>query len=535
MHFVGLIALFLGCCFCQSFGQTTFSNVFSLKHGNQNILTDIDINNNFDTTFIAVYNLCQKDTSVNVFSSCTSISTLDFRGLVYQSQLLDSFAPEGTNRLLLTERGRLILTGHWHEPFDGRPIVMLEFDDELLINNVFEYSAIPGLAPNNEGIIETEESYYLYGYKINYSVNKRYSHIVKINKQTSSVIWDTCYYRATGLNQCHSLASLSSASLVYSQYFEDRVGSGDDYGIQIMKMNTDGILLDSFEFRDPLDDVTRIFVDSQKKLYFSSWSNPENWQELSYGRINKIDTFLQNIEWSYLLPVDFYTNARNYIIYNFKETIDGDILACGTVWDEGEDGHMVDPLNHTWNGFISRISPEGNPRWTHIYRLPNTYHDLPNEEFGDYFYSIINNVFELPTGHIFAGGTMYLSGLQQISKADTSDNSKIWYLQVDANGCIEGEECAEVVVLDGLISNLGEIPFKKAIGIFPNPTNGEITLTGIEAGTSYLISNLLGQTIEQGLIEANKILIQTTGLVLLNVLTPQGIVTEKIFVLEKGY
>ena len=69
-------------------------------------------------------------------------------------------------------------------------------------------------------------------------------------------------------------------------------------------------------------------------------------------------------------------------------------------------------IDHTYNGFISRISPNGKIVWHRLFKVVNDEPLVPVKEFGSFLNSTIWNLHELDDGRIITGGTAYHNSIQ---------------------------------------------------------------------------------------------------------------------------
>ncbi|HZV71270.1 MAG TPA: T9SS type A sorting domain-containing protein [Saprospiraceae bacterium] len=510
------------------YSQETFSKLVNLNLALDNNLTDMEVSDSF--IYVSASHLCTSDTNINILTSCTSLSKYDHWGNLTEKQLLDTFTPEGSNRLLLSN-GQLYLSGHWHQDFSGRPTIVLKLNDSLKIITSYQFPSNFAEAPNNEGLIEYHNSLYLYGYKILYDEHKTYSNIIRINSETKVEEWDKIYSRAKKSNGCNDLQPTNDGNLIYIHNFYDKIGAGGEFGTQIVKMDTFGTVIDSFEFKDLSIDNPRLLASNEGNIYFTSQNHPYPHTIPSNGRINKLKSNFKELEWSLLLPSNGFIDAHKYRIYDYTQALNGDIVACGTVWEEGPDGPIGTPLNHTWNGFIARVTQSGKLRWLRIYRQPNNLINLPPDQFGDFRHSNLSKIHETSTGLFITGGTVYFTETQTASLSPDESLSDIWLMTVDQNGCLEGEECNETIIINGKndmvsISNVAQ----DYPNIFPNPSNGVINFSPSETIKIFEVYNLEGKLLEKGVPENGTLHTSNRGFLILKLISESGSRTIKALI-----
>ncbi|MEZ4906631.1 MAG: hypothetical protein R2771_03065 [Saprospiraceae bacterium] len=164
-----------------------------------------------------------------------------------------------------------------------------------------------------------------------------------------------------------------------------------------------------------------------------------------FGAINKYDSQLKNLEWSLLMPTDYYIDNHKFKIYDLMEAKNGDIIACGTVWEERPGGAFVESKDNKYVGFITRITKEGEYVWFREYRVPAFSELLTDEEYGKFMYGSLLKTIELDDGRIVAGGIAYYNSYEIINAGETE--SFLWLMIVNENGCLDGEECEEIIEL----------------------------------------------------------------------------------------
>ncbi|MEZ4981266.1 MAG: hypothetical protein R2769_06690 [Saprospiraceae bacterium] len=75
------------------------------------------------------------------------------------------------------------------------------------------------------------------------------------------------------------------------------------------------------------------------------------------------------------MPNDQLVDGEHYNLFDFIEAQNGNIVACGMAYDntDTELATGVPDKNSTWNGFIVRISPDGEIKWLRLYKNQTTY------------------------------------------------------------------------------------------------------------------------------------------------------------------
>jgi hypothetical protein len=433
----------------------TFTKLLEL-HSLDNILRDIEIDG--DNMFISVNHFCDPDTSDNSTIACTGLYKLNQHGDLVNSILLDTLGPEGWNRLLFSME-KLYLTGHLHKSFEGRKTLIYKFNENLQIENLTYLSSGNEEIPNSEGILKIDDNFLLYGKIVLDGVS--YYNVLKIDLN-NNIIWDKVFKRGLLKNEIHDLQLTHDGNLLYLNEFSDSFGAQGESGLQIIKMDTDGNKLDSLEFSGIIagtDSVPRLLASNSGDIYCYTFMHPEGSVISSHGHINKYSSNLDTLFWSLKLPINGVMNNRRYRIYDFMESENGDILACGTAYDAGPNAY-IDTQDNSWNGFFIRVSPAGEIMNLRVYKMEHNNPLIPIDELGRYRESSLWNIRELTDGRIILGGTAnYTPAQNNIIYPAEDVHSFTWIMTVNSDGCLDNEECQEVINLDGEI--------KQAQAIFP--------------------------------------------------------------------
>lgn len=335
-----------------------------------------------------------------------------------------------------------------HEAGKDRETKFHIFNSDLVDQMEFSITSVDADRIGNEGIYVEDSVLYSYGLLQKEEV--LYANILKYNLNTNTIIWDKNFKKGKRLNQMWDFQKTHDGNFVFIMYHTDSdAGAGSNSGYQIYKIDHAGSILDTFSHGDLGADKQRILPSKEGAIYYSTDDNPFNPIIPTNGRINKLSENMDTILWSLELPSNSSTNGNDYRIFSFVQAANGDIMACGTVWHMPGGPLQAGP-NATWNGFVARVTQDGVLKWSRIYRLPNDNPKLPNDEYGNFRAGQLDKILETEDGNFVLGGTAYYSSVQlnsgQLQFGDTL--SSMWIMVVDENGCIEGEECEEVIHLD---------------------------------------------------------------------------------------
>lgn len=436
-----------------AFSQTR-SKLFNFSEVN-NEAHDLLIAANQEQIFVVSGNTCDYDTTNNIVYFCNKLYSFDFNLKLLNKFDIDSLGGLDGARVLEKDNNIYfsgnVFPAKSKDPF-GRPLEISVLDSGL---NIVQNIIIPMNQKGsivNRGLLNQNEYYYAYGYVRDLNLHKS-SYIVKIDSAFNK-IWEYKGNQDYAFTDCRDLQFIGN-NLIFIHYAsEDGPGRPDGgvNGIQIMKINLEGHKLDSLLF--PLESAPpTLYVSNQGYIYCTTKEHPITPSKIfkSNGRINMYSGNLDTLIWSTPLPWMQYFN-RQYDVLDIDETINGDILACGMVWSSGPTSVVEDTLlNLSNNGFIVRLSPLGKIKWLRIYRLPNTNPLLPVKEYGKYWNCFLNNISETKDGRIVVSGNTYYDNAElPIIYAAGEPLTTIWLMVVGSDGCIDGEECQEVIVIDSI-------------------------------------------------------------------------------------
>lgn len=431
--------------------QNTFYKLMS--YGLNNVVLDTELGN--ERIYIASAN--QQIINSNQSHEHMVISLLDYNGkLISNKELLNlntkkfgiwdstycfnRFSKLGNN---------FIISGH--EAGKNQETKFYIFSSDLIDQREFSIISANAERIGNEGIYIEDSILYSYGLLQKDAV--LYANIVKYNLNTNTIIWDKNYQKGKRLNQMWDLQKNHDGNLIFTMYHKDAdAGSGSNSGYQIIKIDRNGEIIDTFSHDDLGADKQRILSSKEGNIYFSTDDNLLSPIIPTNGRINKLSENMDTIFWSLELPSNAFTNGNRYEIYDYIQANNGDVLACGKVWHM-PGGPLVAGPNATWNGFVVRVSQEGELKWSRIYRLPNDNLKLPKDIYGNFRAGQLDKILETEDGNFVLGGTASYSSVQLNSgKLQFGDTlSSLWLMVVDENGCIEGEECEDVIHLDSKV------------------------------------------------------------------------------------
>lgn len=438
--------------FCDCSSVWTQSPIFrgALLDMNRNEIQDLELVE--DQIFITTKHICDIDSLDNVRIFCLGIHSFDLDFSIQKEVLLDSLFPEGTNRLYYDkELERILLLGHQHSIVYGRPIVINEYNLDLEpIQTQYIYGDTT-VYMNVDGVIRFDDHYYFSDSEFGTFGE---SHIIKTDLDYN-IIWDRNYKTGTKTNSVIDLQATLDDNLVYINRHNDGSGTSANTGLQCMVIDQDGNKLDSLSLVDGTEPYPnyQLLQASDGSYYMNTGTSQEQTILLTWSHLVKYDEGLDSLIWDMELPFNDVFNGRRYVVNDIIELANNDILIVGrtedytpSIFDDSFDRIAE-------HAYAMRISPEGEVVWLRVYRTPHFDDRLPETEYGKYRYHTIVKAKELEDGRLLFGGIYYYHSLQaSVIQEDGDPISEIGLMIVNADGCMDHEECQEVIEMDSVIA-----------------------------------------------------------------------------------
>lgn len=439
--------ILLLCITTPILGQQTFSKIIDIDtNALRNYISDIIIVKDKLITQSAQF--CHQDSS---FFVCGLMAKFKLNGelIKFRNNYFTNALYDGSNCLQFNNDVIYYSANLIEDRYDFTTIY--NYDIQLNEKNIMSFTGAEGNSNiDNQGIYINDNRMYIYGSVRNH-VNLSDSVQIIQTDIHGNEIWRKYYSYGSASLDINNLQATANGNLAFILQLQPPPGANTGFsGYQLMKIDTFGNVLDSFVFEDGgTRQPNRLLTTSDGGYVFSSIQHPFDGVDIfttGYGLINKMDPELDTLEWSLILPNDQLVDGRHYRIWDYIEAQNGDIIACGMAYDntDTELGTGISDKNSTWNGFIVRISPEGNIVWLHLYKTPNDL--LPNEEYGRFRPSRLNKIIELPDGRLVAAGIVFINGSQSSALDEFETEAfHLWILVVDENGCLEGYDCNEII------------------------------------------------------------------------------------------
>lgn len=429
------------------YGQNTYSKIYDVDpDATRNYLHDFEILS--DNIFTYSTTFCKIEDSLH--TTCVALSKYNLDGDVLKISLLDSLDSQEYCYEGLTKNGQDLFMSTYikGEKFKQTSVIRINSDlNQLDINKYTGANESSYIL--NEGIEYIDESLYLYGNVNNHADTPDSVQIIKTDIDGNEL--GRLYYSyGNSTLEINNFQPTADGNFAFILKIKSPAGANNGFdGFQLMKIDTFGNVLSTFSFEDSDRQPNRILATSDDGYVFSSIDHPFDGHDIfttGYGLINKMDDEMDTLEWSLVLPNDQLVDGRHYRMYDYMEASNGDIVACGMVYDntDTELATGVPDKNSTWNGFIIRLSPEGDILWLHLYKKPNDL--LPHDEYGRFRGALLKDIKELPDGRLIAAGNVFVNTPQYygINEFET-EAYHLWLLIVDENGCLDGYDCEEII------------------------------------------------------------------------------------------
>jgi len=441
------------------FSQLTFNKIIDLDPVTQyNSANELKL---FDNKIILGSTTFRK--SGSDLLDATNLTVLNLNGNILVTKAIDSFSTLNLTENISLFASNTIVTGNLFP--DTNLSSILEFDSDLNKISTTKIAGLSDMRYNNSGFLKVDDYIYLYGVLIPTNILKMTSEarMVKLNYKSKQIIWEKSFTLGNYILECNDLQSTSDGNLAFTLFFSPKAGAGpDEPTYKIIKINPDGVVLDSFQYMDSNLHKNRLLSSKDGSLYFSSEKHPINgWDWSTSGRINKLDPAMDKLEWNVILPNNALTDGRIYRIEDYIEAKNGELVVCGRVRENSDSKVPGGDLSSTWNGFIVRLNSEGKIIWLRIYRMPQDI--LDKSRYGQFRPSILKKIVELESGDFIAFGDLFYNNLQS-SGIDPKkyETNHLWLIRVNAFGCLGNYPCDTIIRIrpstqpDSLQFNIGD-------------------------------------------------------------------------------
>jgi len=424
--------------------QNTFSKIFDLDPITQyNSANELKL---FENKIILGSTTFRK--SGSDLLDATNLTILNLDGIILDTKAIDSLSTLNRTENISLLASNTIVTRNIYP--DTNLSSILEFDSDLNKISTTQIAGLPNMHYNNYGFLMVDDYMYLYGILIPTNILKSSSEarLVKLNYKSKQIIWEKSFKLGNYNLECNDLQPTSDDNLAFILFFTPVAGAGpDEPNYKIIKINPEGVVLDSFQYMDSNSHKNRLLSSKDGSFYFSSAMHPINgWDWSSTGRINKLNPAMDKLEWNVILPNNALTDGRIYRIEDYIETKNGELVVCGRVRENSDSKVLGGDLSSTWNGFIVRLNSAGIIIWLRIYRMPQEI--LDKSKYGQFRPSILKKIVELESGDFIAFGDLFYNNLQASGIDFKKDETNhLWLIRVNASGCLNDYPCDTIIRL----------------------------------------------------------------------------------------
>lgn len=452
MRRIGLLLIGMACVL-TSYTQSTYSRI--MDYNEDDIGTKlVDMVVADDAIYTLSHQVCNRD---SFLTYCAGYGRFDRMGYPQVYWATDSIDARYTGYDQLAYRDGRLYHAYTPEYSKNDGIILKAMGDDLVDGQaIYTSGTTEDTQYLSEGLLIDGDYAYIYGIVTTSGGNRKYAEVIKITLQGQEVWrkkYDLGHQFIAGVP---SLQVLDEQSLLLTLEVFPGFGATDNFGgYELVKIDTAGNIMDSFAFDNKPTESNRVLALSGGGYVFASVHHPFDGQDIfttGYGLINKLDPEMDTLEWSIILPNDQLVDGREYVVYDYIEASNGDVVAFGRARDDSD---KVDPaggadMHTTWNGWIIRITPEGETKWMHLYKAPNDL--LDNDAYGRFRPSVLTKIEELSDGRLLVGGQVPINQLQELRLIDNgwnydSEIGHLWLMAVDSEGCLDGYPCEEIIRL----------------------------------------------------------------------------------------
>ena len=429
------LIIFLSLVTLGLIGQSTWSKTYDLEVGWDNNF----FNMNVDETnlYVATGHICMEDTL-----DCYSLSTFNLNGelIDIQKSELTTFIGNRDCLYMTDSIGYLSLQAVVNN-LSGTIIAK----HNLSTHEITTHTELidPTLRFVSQGITFHLGNFYVYGTVSIHGTTETSIMIFKFNREANQLldIWE--HREGDRQNILEALQVDPDGNLVYRNRFR-QTGVNDDTAITTI--DTSGNILNSQLFLGNIGSTSNgptLSINSEGTIYFTT-ENDLLYPGLvsrSFDQVGFIDIEDDTISGKMAFPQSYLYRDYDFNSYDATILSNGDLAVCGNVRYNNTIIDIEEEEDIRFSAFIARFTPDGEVRWMKRYMVPN-----PFPYMGKIHSKSLNleNIIELSDGTIIAGG-----GIRGWFQNLNPQEREIWLLKVDANGCIEGEECSEIIWIDG--------------------------------------------------------------------------------------
>ena len=430
---VTLIVPFIIMCLAQHcISQDTWSKYYNFDEFIDNNYFDITLYD--DTLYVAIGHICSDQKACYTISQVSEDGNLNSVFLSGSDHLIAN-----GKCLLVTDSILYVSQQYTANDLSGTRIT--KHDKHSNEIEIFDYPIDLDTSFVSDGFISTESNLFVFGSKTVKGTMYTEVLIFKFNKDGTRLLDTYTYVEGDLQNICDVMSLTPEGNLIFRNHYKK---TGDQNSMVLTTIDTMGRILDKHYFKDlgSVFALESLEVSKNGIVYFTSSLDILEHNSPIEGReqLGLIYPEEDTISRDSSLPSSYTFRTYDYEIYGITALSDGDIVMCGTVrylnniWpmEEGDQYSLQSAFN-------ARATADGEFLWMRRYNVKS---ESTNVDFSRAVG--LEKIIELDDGHlVVAGQTIdYLPNL-------TPKERELWLLKVDANGCLEGEECGEVIWIDG--------------------------------------------------------------------------------------
>lgn len=412
------------------------------------------------------------------FQLCSVISKWNFMGQLEGFTVVPGVTPALSDNIIVSDSNILFLGMDIFSGDYGKSTIISEVSADLEINSSRIITTDSSKVTSQIGIHCADDDIYVYGDLRDQSVETQESQVLKVKKNTNDTIKKFTFTSGAHGVSIISFDSNPSGDLVFLLYrFGGNSGTtGQRQSAKIIKIDPFGNRLDSLEYIDSRIENSKLLVGDDNFYYTSSYRTPFNLLSLAATRINKFDPTTGALVWSLELPNNQIENSRNFVVEDIEQSVTGNIMVCGRVFDATDSATGSPDVNSTWNGFVTMVSQEGELLWLRVFKNENKF--LPIDIYGRFINSTIKNIVERENGQIVTLGLTYPTGFQSVSSNDLEvETRNLWLMTINNDGCLNNQPCEEIIRFEDTVitplPTIGTTWTYSSIGLdFPGPHVG---------------------------------------------------------------
>lgn len=398
-----------------------------INHGfdNQHLIRDFFHKN--DSLIILMGHRCEDS------FDCFTINNISVGQPDSQNYYLDlNDIKVGNNHALLVEEDRIIISSHDdNNGLDKIMISQLDLLYDSLITN--EFLSEDSIRYINDGVIEYLGEYYVWGEGRDLTTNIPNGHVIKLDSSLTEILGQFYYSYGDKSSHLTDLQVQPDGHLSFLVQSDSDIDGVKD-SLHIVKIDTAGQILDELSVVQGLGNIRRTFHTLRNGNYVIM-----NFRETIFGRVQCIDHQTHDVLWDYELPKGKFNEFNDWIIWNYHEADNGDIIACGFV---------TETIDDKWDkpqivAYALRLTSTGEYVWLKRFLVPN---ETNPDISGPYHSNNFTHVVERDNGQL-----LLLGESAQINR-QSPFQQHAWILALDENDCYKGN-CSDTVIIDKRFNN----------------------------------------------------------------------------------